>query len=408
MDWFKISYITILTIYTVFIAWNIFILLFLKKKSIDLENYNPSTLISIIIPARNEEQNILKCLEGISLQNFPKNLLQIIVVDDGSSDKTSLVAEKFLKENFTHYQLLSLNNKETETQPSIPSREGTGKKNAILKAIEHATGKIIITRDADTFTNSHLWLKSIVHHFETSDCDLLLSPVILTSPLFSRGESHAVKNGDREVGNSFLSTFQQFENLSISSLGMGMAKSRLPFVCSGANLAYKKEAFLQIQPYNNNLHIASGDDMFLLKYFYLNKRKIEANVSNQAIVYTPAENSLKKMLSQRLRWASKSIKINTAPVFFTGLLVLFTNTLSLPALCLGFFNGYYLTFSLFTLTLKFIIDFLLLFLSARMFKQKVNWPWLPLAFLFNSLYVPVLAFASFFVKPKWKSRKINV
>ena len=184
-----------------------------------------------------------------------------------------------------------------------------------------------------------------------------------------------------------------------------MTKTRLPFVCSGANLAYKKEAFLKTDPYQDNLQIASGDDMFLLKGFYQNQLKIEANTSVQAIVYTPAQKSLKKMLSQRLRWASKTTKINTFPVFFAGVLVLLVNTLTLPALCLGFINGYYWWFSLFTLTLKFIIDFLLLFLSARMYQQKVNWLWFPLAFLFNGVYVPTVVVASVFVKPTWKLRK---
>ncbi len=386
MEWLKITYLSILLAYAVFILWNIFVLFFQKKEIFNFENYNPSTSVTIVIPVRNEEQTILKCLQSIASQNFPKNLLQVIVVDDSSTDKTNLVAEKFLKETFSNYQLLSLSEK--QTHPLISSREDTGKKQAILKAIENATGKIIVTRDADTFTVSNLWLKSLVHTFESSDCDLLISPVILTR------------------NNSFIGAFQQFENMAITSLGMGMAKNKLPFVCSGANLAYKKETFLQIEPYKDNLHIASGDDMFLLKHFYLNKLKIQPNTSMQAIAYTPAENSLGKMLSQRIRWASKSVKINTFPVFSIGLLVLFMNSLYLPALCLGFVNGYYLTFSLFTLTLKFIIDFLLLFLSANMYKQKVNWLWFPPAFLFNGLYVPVVVFVSFFVKPNWKSRKI--
>jgi poly-beta-1,6-N-acetyl-D-glucosamine synthase len=185
-----------------------------------------------------------------------------------------------------------------------------------------------------------------------------------------------------------------------------MTKSKLPFVCSGANLAYKKEMFLKLEPYKDNLQIASGDDMFLLKRFYENKLKIEANFSHFAPVFTPAEDSLKKMLSQRLRWASKTSQISTFPVVFMGLLVLLANTLCIPALLLGFINGYYWPFSLFTLTLKFIIDFLLLFLSARMYQQKVNWLWLPLAFLFNGLYVPSLVVASVFVKPTWKSRSL--
>ena len=146
--------------------------------------------------------------------------------------------------------------------------------------------------------------------------------------------------------------------------------------------------------------------MFLLKYFYLNKYKIKSNNFSDAIIYTSAGHSWKKMLFQRLRWASKSGKINTLPVLFTGVLVVSANLVCVFALCLLFINSFYLTFSLFTLTLKFIIDFLLLFLSARMFKQKVNWLWLPMAFLLNGIYVPVITLASIFVKPKWKGRKV--
>src|ERR1700739_1651079 len=131
MDWFKIICLITVTVYTVFIVCNIFILVFRKKENVDLENYNPSTQITIIIPARNEEQSILKCLESISLQKFPKDLLQVIVVDDQSTDKTFYVAETFLKDNFSNYQLLKLSS-------------SSGKKQAILKAIEQASGKIII------------------------------------------------------------------------------------------------------------------------------------------------------------------------------------------------------------------------------------------------------------------------
>ena len=372
---FEILSITLLLIYAVFILGNCCVLL-IQRKEIGLKNYSPKTKITIIIPARNEEQTILKCLQSISIQQFPENLLQVIVVDDGSIDNTVTLAETFLKENFVDYKLIRME-----------SKEPGGKKSAILKAIEQAEGSIIITRDADSYTENPLWLKSLVYSFEKENCDLLISPVIL--------------HGD----NSFLSNFQKFENLAINALGLSMTKIKLPFVCSGANLAYKKEKFLQCQPYQNNLNLGSGDDMFLLKSFFLNRYSINSNTSTESIIYTGTETSFKKMLLQRLRWASKSGKINTLPVFFTGLLMLSVNALCLLALCLPFVNSLYLTISLLTLTIKFIIDFLLLILSARMFKQKVSWLLLPLAFLFNGIYVPVLTFASIFVKPNWKGRR---
>ncbi len=371
MEWLKIVYLGILLLYTVFILAN---MPFGAQKNSSLKSVPPATPVTIIIPARNEESIIEKCLESISKQHFPKELLQVIVVNDHSSDNTQQVVLEFLNKNFQSPILLDLQNEE-------------GKKSAIEQAIQKATGTIVITRDADTITDDPNWLSDIVQDFEKTNCDLLISPVFLS------------------VNGSFLQTFQQYENIAITSLGLSMAKKNLPFVCSGANLAYKKDAFLTGQPYKNNKHIASGDDMFLLASFYKTGRKISANTSTSSIAQTPAENSLEKMLWQRLRWASKTTSVNTAPVFSIGLLVLLINVLYIPILCLGLFNTSYLWFGLLTFILKFIIDFLLLFLSARMFKQKVNWLWFPAAFVFNGLYMPAVALASTFVKPTWRSRR---
>lgn len=373
MEWFRIIYFVLLMIYVVFILLNIPSLFTVKKNS-TIENTLRPDLVTIIIPARNEEKNILKCLQSLSLQEFPKEYLQVIVVNDHSTDDTGLLAKQYLQEHFPNSLLLELQNEE-------------GKKSAILKAAEQASGSIIITRDADTFTNDPQWLNSILQHFQTTNCDLLISPVFLSSD------------------NSFLQTFQQYENIAITSLGLSMAAKNIPFVCSGANLAYKKDVFLSEQPYKNNMHIASGDDMFLLKSFYKSKRQIKANLATSAIAFTPAEDSLKKMLIQRLRWASKTSSINTPPVFLIGVLVLLINMLCLAVFCLALFNTSYLWFGLLTFILKFIIDFLLLFLSARMFRQKINWLWFPVAFVFNGLYVPAVVLASSFIKPTWRPRR---
>src|SRR5438309_849370 len=140
--------IFILGAYAIFILCNIAIL-FLRKKAIPaLKKFTPTMPVSIIIAARNEEQNIVKCLQSISTQEFSKELLQIIVVDDNSSDDTGPLAKKFLEENFNQYILISL------------SKDEKGKKMAIQKGIEQSTGSIIITRDADTYTDDPLWLKS--------------------------------------------------------------------------------------------------------------------------------------------------------------------------------------------------------------------------------------------------------
>jgi len=156
----------------------------------------------------------------------------------------------------------------------------------------------------------------------------------------------------------------------------------------------------------DNLGIPSGDDMFLLKKAYQKRKQINAQISPNSLIYTKSEESLKTMFAQRLRWASKSGKAGYLPVFLSGLLILFANISCLIALVMTLFNSFYLTFCLFTLTLKFIIDFLLLFLSARMYTQKVNRLWFLPCFVFNLVYTPAITLVSFCHKPNWKGRKI--
>jgi len=372
MSWLDIFCLLAVLIYAVFILRNIGTLFPRPKAKVSIKDHIQVQKITVIIAARNEEKNIAACLQSIARQEFPGELLEVIVVNDHSEDRTLEIATSFLKENFIHWKLIELEKGEA------------GKKTALTKAIEQSTGTIIVTRDADTVSENKNWLNEISFCFETNDCDLLIMPVLLSGP------------------NSFTVSFQKYENLAIAFLGLGMARNHLPIVCSGANLAYKKDAFLKLDPYKDNLKVPSGDDMFLLKAAWKKKLKIEA-IANP--VSTPAEKTLKTALGQRLRWASKSAKISIWPVFMSGLTLFAGNIACLVALIGLVIGTSYLPFGLFTLALKLIIDFLLLFLSARMFSTKFNPAWYLPAFVFNLVYMPVLTLVSFFVKPKWKGRK---
>jgi biofilm PGA synthesis N-glycosyltransferase PgaC len=377
MIWLKLLVIATLLVYTILILVSIFTISF-AKKDVDFSKFTPLEKISIVIPFRNEEDTIIRCLESLAEQDFPKELVELILVDDNSEDDTKKVAEFFLhSRNFT-YQLLDL---KTHTL--------SGKKSAIELAVAKATGSIIITRDADTFTKSSRWLKSIAYEFVVTKPKLLLAPVMLT-------------------GTSFVQLFQRFENMAISSIGYAFAKNKLPFVCSGANLAYRKDSFIAVNPYKDNLHIASGDDMFLLQAFMDAKFKINTLKNPCAIAYTKAEKDISSFISQRLRWANKAKNMRLKTAWFIGGLLFLTNLLMLITLFLGVFNGANSGFCLFTLIYKCIIDFLLLFLGTIMYKQKLNFAFYIPAFIANLFYVPLITVASISVKPNWKGRKTGV
>jgi len=375
MIWLEISVIAILSIYTLIILVSIFVLLFPERET-DLSSFIPTKKVSILIPFRNEAQNIMHCLQGISLQDYPLELTELILINDDSTDHSKQLVADFLRNKNISYKLIDLK-----------EHQLSGKKNAIEFGILQSSGSIIVTRDADTFTKNSKWLKAIV--FQLQNADLVLVPVILS-------------------GSSFIQSFQQFENIAIICMGYAFAKINLPFVCSGANLAYKKESFLKANPYQNNKHIASGDDMFLLQSFIDNGFLISPAKNSNTIVYTNAEESLSSFINQRIRWASKAKNLHLKTAWLMGLLLFLSNLILLFMGISAFFGGINYKFCLFALIYKCIIEFLLLFLGKFMYRQKFNFTYYIPAFIANIFYVPMVSVASIIVKSKWKGRKQGV
>ena len=102
------------------------------------KNLNPKTKISIIIPSRNEEQNIKACLNSIVNQSYPKHLFEVLVVDDFSTDNTAPIILDYTSQNV---KLISLKNFVSDGEINAY------KKKAIEIAIQHSTGDLIVTTD---------------------------------------------------------------------------------------------------------------------------------------------------------------------------------------------------------------------------------------------------------------------
>ncbi|HWY13459.1 MAG TPA: glycosyltransferase, partial [Bacteroidia bacterium] len=187
----KIIGILSLLIYTVYLVYGL--TGFNKTKIFELNGSHVNTTRTcIIICARNEENNLEKCLYSIFGQNFDLNLLEIILVNDGSTDNTLSFAQKTLANFKSSYQII--NNTET-----------LGKKTCITSAIEICNADLIITRDADTFTQNPNWLKTIVSYHEETQKQFIICPL--------------------EIGNKngFLNQLQFFENNALAILTGGFA-----------------------------------------------------------------------------------------------------------------------------------------------------------------------------------------
>ena len=180
------------------------------------DNSNSQISITVIIPARNEEKNIGNCLSSLWEQNYPPNLLEIIVVNDFSTDRTVEVVKQFRQGNI---KLIHL--EDHVGKNSINSY----KKKAIEIAISQAKGDLIVTTDADCIAGKE-WLKSIASFQAKNNAVFIAAPVKI------------------EADKSLLSIFQSLDFLTLQGITAAAVQQKKHSMCNGANLAYLKSAYI--------------------------------------------------------------------------------------------------------------------------------------------------------------------
>ena len=343
----------------------------------------PETLVSIIIPARNEEEHILKCLENVFAQKYLHNLTEIIVVDDNSTDNTAQLVEKVIVENPNRtIRLLKLKD---------VSATALFKKRAITEAVAVASGKLILTTDADCRMGVN-WLANIVEYYELHQPKMLLAPVTFA---------------DEKSVFEKLQTLEFIGYIGVSAAAVAMKN---PLMCNGANLAYEREAFNAVGGYKHNDNLASGDDVFLmLKIKKMFPETIHFLKSREAIVETFAQKNMNDFFQQRKRWLSKRPGYKDVSVIATALLVYAFNFFVLLGFLLSFFvagNSFMILFGLLFL-LKCFSDFVFLYPVAKFFERReLLWWFLPEQVLVI-VYVTLMGIIGSNGKYKWKGRELK-
>jgi cellulose synthase/poly-beta-1,6-N-acetylglucosamine synthase-like glycosyltransferase len=189
-------------------------------------------------------------------------------------------------------------------------------------------------------------------------------------------------------------------------------------MCNGANLAYTKKAFNDVNGFAGIDTIASGDDMLLMhKIYNQNPNAILFLQSKEVIVQTQPVKTIKEFFNQRIRWASKADSYDDKRIFVVLLVVYLFNflLLALPvAACFNnvqysMFNIQYSTFSIWLLLLflKTITELLFLIPVAKFFnKQPLLWLF-PLMQPFHIVYTVIAGWLGKFGSYKWKDRNVK-
>ena len=346
-----------------------------KVKEFPLKDIKPVTKFTVIVPFRNEANSLPFLLKSISELNYPKDRFEIIFVDDESSDHSVKLIEKFLV-SIQNGSKLVKNNRKTNAP----------KKDAIATAIKVAKYEWIVTTDADCVLPKY-WLDAFDSFIQSHDTKCIVAPVTYSN----------VK--------SFLERFQALDFLSLQGATIGGFGIKNPFMCNGANFAYQASFFKTLEGFDDNSNISSGDDIFLLeKAIKKEPEKVHYLKDLHVVVMTNPENNLKKLFSQRLRWAAKTSSYNNLFGKFTGITILFMNTLIISLLMITVAGIVHPKILAYTFLIKFCIDFLLIFKTARFFNQEEYL----LSYIFSSILYPFfsvfVAFTSLFKAYEWKGR----
>ncbi len=283
--------------------------------------------ISVIVAARNEQENIPLLAECLFSQSYPNELFEVIAVNDHSDDRT-LDMLRELALSFPNLKVLDL-----------PGGR-QGKKAALAHGIAHASGELVVTTDADCAMGEK-WLSTLAAFYVQHAPDMIIAPVRV----------------------SYRSVFEALQSLELSALvtlAAASAFGRNPVLCNGANLAFRKKAFDEVKGYAGHEDSPSGDDVFLMQEMKSAGKKIFFIKSKSSIVTTRPQEELKDLLDQRSRWASKWGIYKDQTLFWMVLLSGSINFLLVLFVVLSIFSNTFATQLLLMFALRSGADLILI------------------------------------------------
>jgi cellulose synthase/poly-beta-1,6-N-acetylglucosamine synthase-like glycosyltransferase len=352
--------------------------------------------VSVIVPARDEADAILPCLDSILAGTYPESRYEVIVVDDLSRDATpALVRERMARVNRVAVAAgFAEADAEADAEPrlrlvQVPENEDrrrAHKKRAIELGIAASRGTIICTTDADCLVPPG-WLREMVARFD-DETALVSGPV-----LYPTGGPAA--------------NVEALEFLGLVAVGAGAIGVGRPNLCNGANVAYRKDVFEALGGFSGIDHLTSGDDELLMqKIAYTTDWRVRFCAERAAAVLTEAPDGLRAFFEQRRRWASKGAHYpHPALVALVGAIYVFYVALLGGLLALPFVPALGLPLAA-ALGLKVLPEAALLGPACRHFgRLRLMAYFLPAQFL-HVPYIVLMGAAGALGGYEWKGRRI--
>ncbi|OGU34802.1 MAG: glycosyl transferase [Ignavibacteria bacterium GWB2_35_6b] len=361
---FEIIFLVAVSLY--FIQTIIFTIGLNKTFSKLSENQLPQ--ISVIVAARNEEENIFECMTALDGLNYPEDKIEIIIANDHSTDSTEKIIRDFIKDK-------------PRFKTIIPVKgEGNlkGKANAIDKAVKISNGELILTTDADCSPNPE-WAKTVALYF-TKDVAM-------------------VSGYTTQYERNLFEAMQSVDFVYLLSVAGGVMNLNKPLSCIGNNMSYRKSVYEEVGGYNSVKFSVTEDFALLMAMHKLKKYKIIHPVDKDLFVISKPCKNVKSLFHQKKRWGVGGLQSETA-----GFAVMTSGWLShLGILLLPFFfsaTAFYI--SLF----KIITDFFFISPVYKKLALKLNLKHFLVFEIYFVIYVFLLPFIVLTNKKViWKGRE---
>ncbi len=321
---------------------------------------NPAETASftVLIPCRNEAENLPRLLTALSNADA-----QIVVIDDHSTDNTAQIA--------------------LDHGATLIQNEGEGKKAALRSGYQAATGNHLITLDADVLLPEN-WFEHLREALREAPADLWLFPVLINQP------------------SNALQRFEAWDVISLAGTTAAFAHQHHAIMGSGACLVVTAEAYGEAIG-NLREDYVSGDDVFLVQYLRKTKREIRFMDAPELQVRVEGASSLRSFLRQRVRWGYKTPAYTDRVAQLLAFMVLSMNFIAVVGVILFLVTGDW--WWLLPPAGKAAFDLLLLYPSAKVFKQKRLLRSLPMALVLYPLYLTLTGSAAVFTHPDVVNRQ---
>lgn len=330
---------------------------------------------SVIVAARNEESGIAECLQSLVHQDYPKELYEILVVNDRSTDATPEIIARFCS-NYSNVRTINI----TELRPGY-----FPKKNALTSAIEIAKFEIVAFTDADCVVPKN-WLATLSTYY-TEDVGVVAG---------------RCKNSTAQIHNIFGKIFYRYEELkgSINSAaGIGM---KTAYVCKGGNFSYRKKVYEQVGGFAKINHSASGDDDLFLQLIQRETTwKICYMRDEEAEISTTPPLTFSDFLRQRKRHisASKYYAFNIKLLY--GVSHTFT-LVSLLALCI------IPLYALIAILVRMNIDAIIMLRNTSFYSTEPTWTEIFIGELLLILFTVCIGPLGYTKSISWKESSLPV